>query len=150
MIVTVEAKSKFGILGKEDKKWHNTGDSKEGQILLNSFVVGNAYEVEECKVKDSKGKVRNVITKATFVNSNKEAFKAKEPVGDVVTPPKNFVPKKEYKERDFDKEARGKTMCALIEAGLQSPRVQMLEKNEQLFAFLDAVVDYGIKKIFKD
>lgn len=64
MRIIVEAKSAFGVLNAEDKKWYNPADKS----ILSSVKVGQAYEVVIDDVKGGDGKVRKQITKMTLVN----------------------------------------------------------------------------------
>ncbi len=59
-------------------------------------------------------------------------------------------PKQEYKSRDFDKEARGKTLCALYEAGLSSPWLAQIQDEKEYLATMDRVVQHCFDEVFKD
>lgn len=55
-----------------------------------------------------------------------------------------------YKARDFDKEARGKTRCALYEAALASPFLMQSKDSEEFKRRADELVAYFVSKVFED
>ena len=62
------------------------------------------------------------------------------------------VPAKQWKGRDFDKEARGKTRCVQFEAALQSPAIAGMKwktMEEYLKLVLEAA-EAGVKYTFDD
>lgn len=73
------------------------------------------------------------------------------PNGEVVTPPKTFIPKVEgYKPRDFDKENRGKVKSLFIEALLSNPNVVVAisDVNKLNDAQFQATLDKLVESVF--
>lgn len=61
------------------------------------------------------------------------------------------IPQIKTAGRDFDKEARGKTKCALYEAALQSPYLATVAKDQADFlAKADTLVEHCFNQIFAD
>lgn len=153
--IVVEAKSSFGVKDKITGNWFNPRKDLAKDILP-KLIIGAEYDVdmEETKDKDKKT-YSNIVSVAPVTGAPvivAPVF-AKTPTAKPLAENKVAISapaKTQYVGRDFDKEARGKTMCALLEAGLQSPRIAMFSTNKEIFEFLDAVVEYGIKKVFKD
>lgn len=56
------------------------------------------------------------------------------------------LPKAQYKQRDFDAEARGKVKCVMFEAALQSPALAGLQFNtiEEYLALCVKAADAGV------
>lgn len=134
MKIVVSAKSKYGVLDKTTERWFNPSDAK----LLKEFIVDGEYDVE---MEANKGKDGKTYTNIARIVARQETAKSK------VAPSLNKG-SQGGSMRDFDKEARGKTTCAAIEAGLQSARVQMLSSEAEIDAWLDHVVAYTLKKVF--
>lgn len=57
-----------------------------------------------------------------------------------------------YKQRDFDKEARGKTRCVQFEAALMSPAIAGMQFNtmEEYLTLVRKAADAGVAYSFED
>lgn len=57
-----------------------------------------------------------------------------------------------YKQRDFDKEARGKTRCALYEAALMSPAIAGMQWNgtAEFKKLIREMADDGVAYTFEE
>lgn len=57
-----------------------------------------------------------------------------------------------YKQRDFDKEARGKTRCVQFEAALMSPAIAGMQFNtmEEYLKLVKQAADAGVAYSFQD
>lgn len=138
MRIIVEAKSPFGILNAEDKKWYNPANKDS----LKDIKVGQAYDIVLGDVKGTDGKVRKQITNMVIVDLNKGAVAvAEKPAVEVktdnaqvqtevkktysgkqFTPRKTFVPKadnglskEEWAQKDVRISRQG-----LIQAAVQA------------------------------
>jgi hypothetical protein len=140
--IVIEAKSAFGVLDAQTKKWKNTND----KTLLDSIVRGKAYDVEIADVKSSDGKVRKQIVKAVEVNfeggAPNEAPKSEVKVSVAPKPAPAPFKKREFtkavdaKPVDWDKKDRSQLVggrshdaVELVAASLQSctPMPKVLE-----------------------
>lgn len=149
--IMISAKSKFGVLDATTNKWLNPKDKE----LLNDFVVGHSYNVELSE-NEKNGKVYVNISK--IVGNRGPSADApivapvfnNTPVAPVAKAPykKAWTPRAAGPARDFDAEARGKSLHGLICAAVQSPKVTMLNDDKALFTFIDSVVEYGMAKLF--
>lgn len=102
MRIIIEAKSAFGVLNAQDKKWYNPADKS----TLTNVKVGQAYDVVIDDVKSDDGKVRKQITKMTLVNLEAPTNGTPEaPKVEVKAAPKSFTP---FKKREFTKAADAK------------------------------------------
>lgn len=62
------------------------------------------------------------------------------------------VGKSQYKQRDFDKEARGKTRCVQFEAALMSPAIagMRFETMEDYLKLVKQAADAGVAYSFEE
>lgn len=62
------------------------------------------------------------------------------------------IEKVQYKQRDFDKEARGKTRCVQFEAALMSPAIAGMQFNtmEEYLTLVRKAADAGVAYSFED
>ena len=88
--IIVEARSKFGVLDAQTKKWINTQDKS----LLGSLLVGKAYDVTIGPAKGDDGKVRNQIVAAAIVNVDGNVATLEKPTNVKETSPKVEAPVK--------------------------------------------------------
>lgn len=65
---------------------------------------------------------------------------------------KEAAPKAQYKQRDFDAEARGKTRCAMYAAALQSPALAGLQFNsvDEFLVLVQKAAESGVIYSFND
>lgn len=66
--------------------------------------------------------------------------------------PVKATPSVGYKQRDFDKEARGKTRCVQFEAALMSPAIAGMQWNgiDEYLALVRKAADAGVAYSFED
>ncbi len=64
---------------------------------------------------------------------------------------KQYTAKVEYKQRDFDAEARGKVKCVMFEAALQSPAIAGLRFDtlEEFLKLVEKAADAGVAYTWK-
>lgn len=57
------------------------------------------------------------------------------------------IEKVQYKQRDFDKEARGKVKCVMFEAALQSPAIAGMQFNtmEEYLSLVEKAANAGVE-----
>jgi hypothetical protein len=112
--ITISYVGKFGP--NVNGEWFNV-DQKSG-LKVEQFEKGKTYTVLINESKTGKKYITQII--------------ADEKPGDdkILEVIKNEEPKKEYKSRDFDAEARGKVACAAHCAALQSPGLAMYATNK--------------------
>jgi hypothetical protein len=141
MRIIVEAKSAFGVLNAEDKKWYNPANKK----MLEDAKRGQAYDIVIADVKEADGKTRKRITEMTLVNLDKpvevkshEAAPKQDEIARPVTK-KAFVPRKvepvkeavDWAAKDRSQLVGGRSHDAveLVAASLQSctPMPKVLE-----------------------
>lgn len=62
------------------------------------------------------------------------------------------APKAQYKQRDFDAEARGKTRCVQFEAALMSPAIAGMQFNtmEEYLKLVKQAADAGVAYSFQE
>ena len=88
---------------------------------------------------------------AKYINSAKLVDSVK-PVAEApkkVLPVSKASPVSAYSTgRDFDKEARGKTKCALYEAVLSGPLLTIVADDEEFKARADALVSHFFDRVF--
>jgi hypothetical protein len=62
------------------------------------------------------------------------------------------LPKAQYKQRDFDAEARGKTRCVQFEAALMSPAIAGMQFNtmEEYLKLVKQAADAGVAYSFQE
>lgn len=107
-------------------------------VTLDHFERGGSYTVDI----EKNGNFEN-ITKVHTVD-------APAPAAPKVKAPE--APKSEYKARDYDAEARGKTRCAMYEAALMSPVVANLVLTvnglEKALEVVKQAADAGFDYVF--
>lgn len=118
----VEAKSPFGILNADTKKWMNP--LKKDMLKL--FQIGKGYEVTVEKAKGDDGKVRDYITSVKPLQENQinDSPKVENKAPSVAAPAKEAVNKAaglSVGEKDSRILVQG-----LTQAFLQSPLVNMI------------------------
>lgn len=141
MLITVAAKSKYGVLDSNSNQWFN--GSKV--VPITTLEKGLSYKIETADRTGKDGKMYKDIVKAEKV----DAPKVEKPVA-----------KPDYKGnsnsggRDFNKEAEGKTRCSMYEAALASPIVahycMSVESLTEALKLVEKVADEGFKYVFPE
>lgn len=156
--ITIEAPSKYGFQDTNKQYW-----SLKYGVDAGGIIPGNTYDIEY--VASSTGKSKYITnytlvggSQATPVNTlpKTEAENIPAPGGEAPVK-KAYTPRKSYtkpaSDRDFDKEARGKTRCMAYQAALSSPAVANLLGSgsvDELKALVREIADDHFEYTFND
>lgn len=141
--VHVEGLSKFGF--KANGVYYNWS-GKLDEDAKGKVVPGGTYDMT-IYVSDGGKKYVNAVLgagKPTAAPATRADISKPSPVD--IGP----VAVSTYTGRDFDKEARGKTKCAVFCAALQSPFAATFGTQKELEAFIGEMVELGVKTSFGD
>jgi hypothetical protein len=116
-------------------KWYGVNKP----VDMNIFQRGALVRVD-IKTVEKDGKVYENIVGATAVGEAPVAVKAETVTGTRTV----------SVGRDFNAEARGKTLCALAEAALSSPYLAMAGSDDEFKSRADDLIQYFFLKIFPE
>jgi hypothetical protein len=139
MEITVKNSTKFGLITVDGKMLSNYDKSYDHT----KAKAGDVLEVEIKTSKAGKDYINKIKERKHLVQT---ASVVPQPAKTVATQTATVV-----KPRDFDKEAQGKTRCALYEAALGSPILaQMLvgSTKEEAKALIKEFVEDGFDVVF--
>lgn len=120
-------------------KWYGVNKP----VDMNIFQKGSLVRVD-IKTVEKDGKVYENIVGATAVGTSSDEAPVKSVTNAQVTSRTVSV------GRDFNAEARGKTICALSEAALASPYLAMAGSDDEFKSRADDLIQHFFLKIFPE